>query len=186
MASSKKLTTVSKLTFLLSYIVLLLLLLRHATLPPQSNSAFSAPKPARASRGFKEWLFEQERRKAKIARACGNKTKERNNDKLSLLFNEEHNLLFCFQPKVRLLLLLAFVCDGSFIQVGSTTWLNHFISLEERSVQEKLATLRRDERVQYLAPKGQRGDIANLANTSISISMVWYSSLRYVMTDTYF
>ena len=55
-------------------------------------------------------------------------------------------------------------------QVGSTTWLNHFIRLEEKSVQEKLENLKRPEKVRYLAPEGP--DLVTLARTSFSISMV--------------
>ena len=98
MGSSKKLT-ILKPTLLLTCIALLILFLQRMVWP--SNLDFSAPKFPQAD-GFEQWLFEQGRRKARIARVCGNKTKRRQNDKFGFYFNEEHNLLFCNQPKVGL------------------------------------------------------------------------------------
>ena len=100
MGSSTKLTTIPKMTFLLTFSVLLHLFLIQAN--PWSNSLWrNSPKP-QASSGFEEWLSEQQRRKARIERICWNKTKQTNNLKLSLHYNKEHNLLFCRQPKVGL------------------------------------------------------------------------------------
>ena len=48
--------------------------------------------------------------------------------------------------------------------------MNHFISLERRDVQEKLASLERFEKVKYLAPTDL--NLVSLAKASISISMV--------------
>ena len=85
--------------------------------------------------------------------------------------------------------------------------MNHFLSFEERSVQEKLANLSRPERVKHLAPKGELrqhcplsicfvlieqdclgdlADLVNLAKTSFSVSMVLNNRLRSVITDKYF
>jgi len=108
-----------------------------------------------------EWLLEQERRRTRIAKFCANKVKQQNLDRLHFHLNKEHNLLFCFQPKV-----------------GSTTWLNHFISLEKRDDQQKLASLERFEKVKYLSPTDL--DLVSLAKASISISMVRHPFERLV------
>ena len=55
-------------------------------------------------------------------------------------------------------------------QVGSSTWLNYFISLEEGSTPENLLLDRRVDTMKQFAPNDS--DILALAKTSISVSMV--------------
>ena len=55
-------------------------------------------------------------------------------------------------------------------QVGSSTWLNYFISLEESSTPENLLLDRRVDTMKQFAPNDS--DILALAKTSISVSMV--------------
>ena len=113
MGSCKNLTI---LLLLLTCSLLLLLLLLRMLSP--SHSAFSTTKLPQAS-GFEEWIFEQRRRKARIARACSNKTKTRNNDRLAFYFNEEHNLLFCFHPKVGITQFISCIHHSG--------WVNHMV-----------------------------------------------------------
>ena len=92
MGSFNKLTIHKLALLLLTFILLLLLRLRQAILSPSITDSCQTPKLAPASSRFEEWLFEQESRRARIARACGNKTKgRRNNDKFNFYFNEDDN-----------------------------------------------------------------------------------------------
>ena len=95
-------------------------------------------------------------------------TKSSNKILIDYIFISTKNTTFCsaFNPKWD----FPTWCQICLSQVGSTTWLNHFISLEKRDVQEKLASLERFEKVKYLAPTDL--DLVSLAKTSISISMV--------------
>ena len=185
MISTKRLP-LSKHTLLLLFFTLLLILLvprllpllHHPHLPSHTATKGQGPRTKDHSHlpshketkdnGFGEWLLEQERRRTRIAKFCANKVKQQNFDRLHFHLNKEHNLLFCFQPKVRFSNLMSNMLVTS--QVGSTTWLNHFISLEKRDVQEKLASLERFEKVKYLAPTDL--DLVSLAKASISITMV--------------
>ena len=54
-------------------------------------------------------------------------------------------------------------------QVGSSTWLNYFTTLEESSTHENLSD-RRLDKMEHFAPS-ERNMLA-LAKTSISVSMV--------------
>ena len=164
MISTKKLTP-SKYTLPLLFFTLLLILLVPRLLPLLHHPHLHSHTETKDN-GLEEWLLNQERRRARIAKFCDNRVKQQNFDRLHFHLNKEHNLVFCFQPKVRLSNLMS-ICLS---QVGSTTWLNHFISLEKRDVQEKLASLERFEKVKYLAPTDI--DLVSLAKTSISISMV--------------
>ena len=53
--------------------------------------------------GFEAWLGEQQNRKGRIARVCSKDGPNKSNwtKKYMFNFNEEHNILFCAQPKVR-------------------------------------------------------------------------------------
>ena len=55
-------------------------------------------------------------------------------------------------------------------QVGSSTWLDHFVSLEKSSTQKDLLKLGRVDKKKHLAPS--HPDIFTLAKTSITVSMV--------------
>ena len=119
MISTKKLTP-SKHTLLLLIFTLLLILLVPRLLPLlqhphlHSHTATKGQGPRTKDRphlpshkenkdnGSGEWLREQERRRTRIAKFCANKVMQQNFDRLHFHFNKEHNLLFCFQPKVRL------------------------------------------------------------------------------------
>ena len=52
--------------------------------------------------GFEAWLGEQQNRKGRIARVCSKDGPNKSNwtKKYMFNFNEEHNILFCAQPKV--------------------------------------------------------------------------------------
>ena len=120
---------------------------------------------------FENWILEQRRRRSRIVQACKSRKKHRRlSGQFPFYYNKKHNLLFCFQHKVEFGFVVSSAWDLVTSQVGSTTWLNHFISLEEKNVQEKLESLERPEKVRYLAPEGR--DLVTLARTSFSISMV--------------
>ena len=95
-------------------------------------------------------------------------TKSSNKILIDYIFISTKNTTFCSasSPKWD----FSTWCQTCLSQVGSTTWLNHFISLEKRDVQQKLASLERFEKVKYLAPTDL--DLVSLAKASISISMV--------------
>lgn len=76
-------------------------------------------------------------------------------------YNKKYKLLYCLQPKV-----------------SSTTWLRHFVSLEKRRIQEIFNTGGRYVQKHLLEPTSP--DIANLAKTSISFSMVRHPFERLV------
>ena len=71
-----------------------------------ADLSHGAMKPK--ARGFDLWLLEQQERRARIARVCSSSSRRRRGapiktrsvDRLMFHFNEEHRLLFCFQPKV--------------------------------------------------------------------------------------
>ena len=117
MISTKKLTP-SKHTLPLLFFTLLLILLvprlipllRHPHLPSHTETK---------DNGLGEWLLEQERRRTRIAKFCANKVKQQNFDRLHFHLNKEHNLLFCFQPKVRLFNLMS----NMFV----TGWIYHLV-----------------------------------------------------------
>ena len=135
MISTKKLT-VSKPTLVLFFILLLLLLvprllplLHHPHLTSHTATRGQGPRTkvhphlpshrATKDNGLGEWLLEQERRRTRIAKFCANKVKQQNFDRLHFHLNKEHNLLFCFQPKVRLFNLMS----NMFV----TGWIYHLV-----------------------------------------------------------
>ena len=137
MISTKKLTP-SKHTLLLLIFTLLLILLVPRLLPllqhphlhshtatkdhqrPRTKDHPHLPSQTETKdNGLGEWLLEQERRRTRIAKFCDNKVKQQNFDRLHFHLNKEHNLLFCFQPKVRLSNLMS----NMFV----TGWIDHLV-----------------------------------------------------------
>lgn len=121
-------------------------------------------EPLQPTTGFEAWILEQQQRRWRIARACsraGPQIKTKRIYNRMFTFNEEHRLLFCLQPKV-----------------GSSTWLDHFVSLEKSSTQKNLLKLGRVDKKKHLAPS--HPDIFTLAKTSITVSMVRHPFERLI------
>ena len=200
--------------FLLVQVVLLYLIL----LPMLCSSP-----PLREQRTDKElvgWLHEQQRRKSKVATTCAsdlawmeeNWQRSPNNKQGHFLYNQDHNILGCLQPKVRHGLDLcqwvsqqsqSWKCkdfetislpNGNVFQVGSTTWLRHFLSLTNTSQRKELNKFERDTQASMMAflylcicictqasmMAPTDPDIINLARASLSFSMVRHPFERIV------
>ena len=117
MISTKKMTP-SKPALLLLFFTLLLILLVPRLLPLLHHPHLPSHTETKDN-GLEEWLLEQERRRTRIAKFCANKVKQQNFDRLHFHLNKEHNLLFCFQPKVRLSNLMS----NMFV----TGWIYHLV-----------------------------------------------------------
>ena len=117
MISTKKVTP-SKPTLLFLFFTLLLLLLVPRLLPLLYRPHLPSHTETKDN-GLGEWLLEQERRRTRIAKFCANKVKQQNFDRLHFHLNKEHNLLFCFQPKVRLFNLMS--------NIFLTGWVYHLV-----------------------------------------------------------
>jgi len=112
---------------------------------------------------FNTWEEEQRRRRSHVDKACAARSdlgigKKRGRSGVlhhqrMFTYNKKHNLLYCLQPKV-----------------ASTTWLRHFVSLENVTQQLILKKADRDTQKKLLSPKD--ADIVKLAAESVSFSMV--------------
>jgi len=141
------------------------LFLFNPTLVPLSCSS---PKE-RGEERVVAWAREQHRRRANLARACASDlswTKNEwerspNNKQTHFIYNPDHNILGCLQPKV-----------------GSTTWYRHFLSLTNSSTRKELEKFGRADQERLMAPSDP--DIINLARASVSFSMVRHPFERIV------
>jgi len=141
----------------------------EASRDEESLKAFKAWQEEQAE--FKAWQEEQMQRRSLVDEACATKTrkgagKKKGSPKILhhqrvFTYNKKHNLLYCLQPKV-----------------ASTTWLKHFISLENATQQDILEKARRDGQKKILSPKDP--DIVSLAKASVSFSMVRHPFERLV------
>ena len=103
------------------------------TFPQLTNiPCFSLISEQRTEEEFLAWMRTQLERRARVAKVCASDLSLRDSPqqganvmRYSFLFNPDHNILGCLQPKVRHLVLL----QKSLIKVGSTTWHQHFVSL---------------------------------------------------------
>ena len=70
---------------------------------------FSLVSEQRTEEDFLEWMIKQQERRARVARTCASDPSLRNSQRASggmeysFLFDPDHNLLGCLQPKVKLL-----------------------------------------------------------------------------------
>merc|ERR1719295_2126539 len=95
--------------FILLLLVVLVLFLPTKILQPSHMVCPTSPESLKPKTGgFDLWLLEQQERRARIARVCSSSSRRRRGapiktrsvDRLMFHFNEEHRLLFCYQPKV--------------------------------------------------------------------------------------
>ena len=67
---------------------------------------FSFTSEQRSEEGFLAWMRKQQQRRARVARICASDLSLRDSQRANamqyyFLFNPDHNLLGCLQPKVR-------------------------------------------------------------------------------------
>ena len=96
-------------------LALFLCLLIHVNLPKFSDISCSSPI-VRTEEDFVVWVREQRERKAKVAKVCAEDPswkdswlRSPNYWQYSFLYNQEHSLLGCLQPKVKLEVLKLFM-----------------------------------------------------------------------------
>merc|ERR1719239_1243891 len=112
-------------------------------------------------------MIKQQERRARVARTCASDPNLRNSLRASggmeysFLFDPDHNLLGCLQPKV-----------------GSTTWHQHFVSLANEKRRTQLEKRSRQDQAMMMRPRDT--NIVSLAKTSISFSMVRHPFERII------
>ena len=96
-------------------LALFLCLLIHVNFPKFSDISCSSPI-VRTEEDFVVWVREQRERKAKVAKVCAEDPiwkdswlRSPNYWQYSFLYNQEHSLLGCLQPKVKLEVLKLFM-----------------------------------------------------------------------------
>ena len=126
---------------------------------------FSLVSEQRTEEDFLEWMIKQQERRARVARMCASDPNLRNSQRAgmeySFLFDPDHNLLGCLQPKVSEKQLVTYFWTFQ-IKVGSTTWHQHFVGLanekrrtqlEKRSRQDQASIWWFKEMQTLLSPK---------------------------------
>ena len=100
---------------LIVFMLALFCLLIHVNFPKFSDISCSAPI-VRTEEDFVVWVREQRERKAKVAKVCAEDPiwkdswlRSPNYWQYSFLYNQEHSLLGCLQPKVKLEVLKLFM-----------------------------------------------------------------------------
>ena len=89
---------------------------------------FSLVSEQRTEEDFLEWMIKQQERRARVARTCASDPSLRNSQRASggmeysFLFDPDHNLLGCLQPKV-----IEATFDV-FFNVSNQGWINNLAS----------------------------------------------------------
>ena len=146
-------------------LALFLCLLITVNFPKFSDVSCSSPI-VRTEEDFVGWVREQQERKSRVAKVCAEDPRWKdswlrspNYWQYSFLHNQEHSLLGCLQPKVRqyvlkyvMIMEIKHISSGSWkvfsfflLQVGSTTWHQHFVSLANPGMHAELEKHERDE-----------------------------------------